>query len=97
MKKIKLKKLLLNFGMLSLGLVTIFGAQLSLSSNASAADPKTEACTALTKIDGKACDAASTQTPYPERGMRNYQTRHHQRCWVVLSAMKIRWQLLIFQ
>ncbi len=62
MKKIKLKKLLLNFGMLSLGLVTIFGAQLSLSSNASAADPKTEACTALTKIDGKACDAASTQT-----------------------------------
>jgi hypothetical protein len=62
MKKIKLKKLLLNFGLLSLSLVTIFGAQLTLGQSSSlAADPKTEACITLEMVEkGATRDVAAT-------------------------------------
>lgn len=60
MKKIKLKQLLLNFGFLGLSLITIFGAQLTVGSHISlAADPKTEACEALKKIDGSTVDCSN--------------------------------------
>lgn len=59
MKRIKLKQLLLNFGFLGLSLITIFGAQLTVGSPISlAADPKTEACEALKKIDGSTVNCA---------------------------------------
>ena len=64
MKKIKLKQLLLNFGLLSLSLVTIFAAQLVLGRHSVlAGDPKQDACDVLKKVDStSACsDPAASQ------------------------------------
>ena len=64
MKKIKLKQLLLNFGLLSLSLATIFAVQVGIQkSPVFAADPKKEACDVLKKVDStSACnDPAASQ------------------------------------
>ena len=51
MKKIKLKQLLLNFGLLSLSLATILVVQAKISGSVLAADPKAEACITLEMTD----------------------------------------------
>lgn len=64
MNKIKLKQKLNKIALLSLGLLIIVTTQISLYGRTSlAADPKTEACNALNKIDGgTSCDATISQS-----------------------------------